>query len=158
MPSVAAFTNLFLEAYRDDGVAVYLNGAEIYRSNLTNGAPLTYLSFCTNATDNGSAIQSATLPLAQLLDGTNVLAAEVHQSSAGSSDLVFDLQLKGNPVPPPPLLKHLQLGGQLVLYWDDGTMVLEEAPELTGLWTPVAGTSPIAVSYTGAQRFFRLRQ
>lgn len=156
--SVAAFTNLFLEVLRDDGIAVYLNGQEFYRNNLPAGT-LAYSQFATNATDNGTTIQSATLALTSLVNGTNVLAAEVHQSSAGSSDLAFDLQLAANPVPPPALLKQVNLGAQLVLYWNDAGYLLEEAAQLTGPWTPVTdATNPHIFAYAGAQRFFRLKR
>jgi hypothetical protein len=85
-------TNLLLEVQRDDGVAVYLNGADFYRNNLPAGA-LAYSQMATNATDNGSTWQSAVLPLTGLNVGTNVLAVEVHQSSLSSSDSAFDLRL-----------------------------------------------------------------
>ena len=93
-----------------------------------------------------------------LAAGTNICAVEVHQSSATSSDLSFDLKLYGNPAAP-VLLKHAVLGGQLVLYWDDPSFLLEEAPQTAGAWTPVVpGTNPHAIAITGAQRFFRLRK
>ena len=156
--SVAAFTNLFLEALRDDGIAVYLNGQDFYRNNLPAGS-LAYSDFATNASDNGGIIQSATLPLTALVAGDNMLAAEVHQNTAGSSDLVFDFQLTANPPPPPLLLKQVRLGGQLVLYWNDASYGLEEAAQLSGPWTLMTdGTNPQALDYTGGQRFFRLRK
>lgn len=155
--SVAAFTNLRLETRRDDGVAVYLNGQDFYRNNLPTG-PLAYSDFADNASDNGSVIQSATLPLTNLINGTNLLAAEVHQSSASSSDLVFDLQLTANPVPPPVLLHQIRLGNDLVLYWNDPAYELESATEVSGPWTPLPGPSPLAVGIDTRQRFFRLRK
>jgi hypothetical protein len=155
--SVAAFTNLFLEVRRDDGIAVYLNGQDFYRNNLPAG-PLAYSDFATNATDNGGIIQSATLPLTALVMGTNQLAAEVHQTTAGSSDLVFDLQLTANPLPSSLFLQQARLGGQLVLYWNDASGELEEAAELSGPWTPMIGsTNPQTIVYSG-KRFFRLRK
>lgn len=84
-------TNLLLEVQRDDGVAVYLNGTEVYRNNLAAGA--TYTTLAVNASDQGNTWQTATLPLTGLLVGTNVLAAELHQSSRSSSDSAFDLRL-----------------------------------------------------------------
>jgi len=92
VPTLAGMTNLLLEVQRDDGVAVYLNGVDLYRNNLPAGA-LTYSQLATNATDNGSTWQTATLPLTGLVTGTNVLAVEVHQSSVSSSDCAFDLRL-----------------------------------------------------------------
>ena len=156
--SVADFASLFLEIYRDDGVVVYLNGTEIYRSNITNGVPVTYSSFATNCADNGTVIQSATLPLTQLVNGVNVIAAEVHQTSAASSDLVFDLKLTGNPANP-ALLKQVALSNGLALYWDDPAFALEETTALPGGWTPVStsGNAHLVQPNTG-QRFFRLRR
>ncbi len=92
VPTLADMTNLFLEVQRDDGVAVYLNGVPFYRNNLPSGT-LTNLQLAANAGDNGNNWQTAMLPLANLVAGTNILAAEVHQSSRRSSDLGFDLRL-----------------------------------------------------------------
>jgi len=92
VPTLSGMTNLFLEVQRDDGVALYLNGANLYRNNLPAGT-LTYSQMATNATDNGNTWQSAMLPLTGLVVGTNILAAEVHQSSPSSSDSAFDLRL-----------------------------------------------------------------
>ncbi|HEX5219577.1 MAG TPA: lamin tail domain-containing protein [Verrucomicrobiae bacterium] len=92
IPTLSGMTNLLLEVQRDDGVALYLNGANLYRNNLPAGT-LTYSQLATNATDNGNTWQSAMLPLTGLVVGTNLLAAEVHQSSASSSDSAFDLRL-----------------------------------------------------------------
>jgi len=155
--ATAAFTNLFLETSRDDGVAVYLNGQDFYRNNLPSG-PLAYSDYATNATDNGTIIQSATLPLTLLVTGTNLLAAEVHQSSANSSDLVFDLRLTANPVPPPVLLNQARLGHELVLYWNDASYALESAASLSGPWTAMPALNPQAIALTDSQRFFRLRK
>lgn len=153
----AAFTNLFLEVRRDDGVALYLNGQDFYRNNLPAG-PLAYSDLAANASDNGSTIQSATLPLTALVSGTNVLAAEVHQSSAGSSDLLFDLRLTANPLPSPPLLRLAKFGTDLILYWEDSSYALESATELSGPWQPMSALNPQSVALTGSQRFFRLRK
>jgi len=90
--SLNGMTNLLLEVQRDDGVALYLNGADFYRNNLPAGT-LAYSQLATNASDNGNTWQTATLPLSELVIGTNLLAAEIHQSSLSSSDSAFDLQL-----------------------------------------------------------------
>ena len=87
---------LLLRVLRDDGVAVYLNGTEIYRSNL----PESGLSSASLAAFDviGVAESSFTDTFADarlLLAGANVLAVEVHQFSAGNADLSFDLELSG---------------------------------------------------------------
>lgn len=153
----ATVLSLFLEVLRDDGVAAYLNGQEFYRNNLPAG-PLAFADLATNATDNGTIVQSATLPPTALVAGTNVLAVELHQSSASSSDAVFDLRLSANPVPPPVRLHFVRLGAELVLYWNDPDYALESAPELAGPWNPMPDENPQVVSPTDARRFFRLRK
>jgi hypothetical protein len=91
-PSLAGMTNLYLEVQRDDGVALYLNGTNFYRNNLPAGT-LAYTQLATNCSDNGNTWQTATLSLTNLLPGTNVIAAEVHQSAVTSSDIALDLRL-----------------------------------------------------------------
>lgn len=85
---------LALRVRRDDGVAVYLNQEEVFRNNLPEGE-LGYLTTASAAVSGAaeSAWQSQTIPCAALSNGANTVAAEIHQSSAGSSDISFDLAL-----------------------------------------------------------------
>lgn len=92
VPTLEGMTNLLVEVQRDDGVAMYLNGNPFYRNNLPAGT-LSYTQLATNASDNGANFQTALLSTNNLVAGTNLLAAEVHQSSLSSSDLVFDMRL-----------------------------------------------------------------
>ncbi|HUF64181.1 MAG TPA: hypothetical protein VMN36_19045 [Verrucomicrobiales bacterium] len=92
----AAFSQLELELQRDDGAVVYLNGAEIARSNMPAGE----IRFDTRAlnTVNDEAeevFHGFLVPAEALRSGRNVVAAEVHQVNRTSSDLGFDLRLKG---------------------------------------------------------------
>jgi mannosyl-glycoprotein endo-beta-N-acetylglucosaminidase len=98
-------TNLVLRLLRDDGAAVYLNGVEVFRSNLP-ADPLTYTTAATNAlaADESTTFYSVTLPGSHLLTGTNILAVELHQNTATSSDLSFNLELAGQHAPGTPLL------------------------------------------------------
>lgn len=93
----ATHSNFSLNIKRDDGVAVYVNGVEVYRNNLPAGA-LAHSTLATNATDNGNTVQTVTLPTTSFTSGNNVIAVEIHQTSATSSDLTFDLELIGNPI------------------------------------------------------------
>jgi hypothetical protein len=81
---------------RDDGAIVYLNGAEVARSNMPGGTVghLTPASTGISGADEYTFYDFTVEP-GLLHNGTNVLAAEVHQSSATSSDLSFDLELEG---------------------------------------------------------------
>ncbi|MEX2188769.1 MAG: DNRLRE domain-containing protein [Pirellulales bacterium] len=89
------FSGLNLNVLRDDGVAVYLNGTEVYRNNLTAGAAYNTNAASSVSTEGESTFQMTTISTAELVDGTNVLAVEIHQAGGGSTDLTFDLQLVG---------------------------------------------------------------
>jgi hypothetical protein len=93
--------NLILRVFRDDGVAVYLNGHEVLRNNLAPAADyLTAATFDINGGLENVPI-SASISPTNLVGRANLLAAEVHQSGPTSPDLVFDLELSAvvNPQP-----------------------------------------------------------
>ncbi len=99
--SIAA-TELKLRVLRDDGVAVYLNGGEVFRNNLPNGTPNSNtlaLTTITGAAEN--TWLTANLSSALLDNGGNIVAAELHQSSTSTPDASFDLELTalGNVLP-----------------------------------------------------------
>ena len=85
-----------LNLRRDDGAVVYLNGTEIVRSNMPSG-PIDHLTLA-SATVSGSdedALQGGAIDTSLLVAGTNVLAVEIHQRRATSSDISFELELIG---------------------------------------------------------------
>lgn len=97
VPDKSRFRNYYLRVCRDDGVIVYLNGAEVFRSNMPNG-PCSYTTTASAAVANGpdeSTFYPSPLLNSALVDGVNTLAVELHQSAATSSDLSFDLELVG---------------------------------------------------------------
>jgi hypothetical protein len=81
---------------RDDGAIVYLNGTELFRSNMPVGA----ISHSTAASSNVEGINEGVLAvydvtdLSALVNGTNVFAVEVHQYEASSPDLGFNMIVK----------------------------------------------------------------
>ena len=74
----------------DDGAALYVNGTEIGRHNLPDG-PLLFNTLTTISNNNDTV--TFNVPRALIKEGNNVIAAEVHQYSVGSSDMFFDFQL-----------------------------------------------------------------
>lgn len=88
------------EVKYDDGAVVYVNGTEILRT--TNLAPDaghdSYADF-NGAASRENALAPFTIPLALLHNGVNTIAVEVHQESASSTDLTFDLKLDAVPKP-----------------------------------------------------------
>jgi hypothetical protein len=89
----ASFTG---QTKRDDGVVVYVNGIEVYRNNLPTGA-ISYTTLATAASDNGTSIQTFSIPPTAFVNGTNVVAVEVHQQKANTNDMAFDLALLATP-------------------------------------------------------------
>ncbi len=78
----------------DDGAVIYLNGHEIQRYNMPSGT----ISFGTLASTSvaGSAeteFHSFSISPEKLVNGNNIIAVEVHQAAANSSDVSFDLEL-----------------------------------------------------------------
>lgn len=79
----------------DDGAIFYLNGDEIARVNMPTGPVGSNDLSAGGPSSNEERIfdHIFELPVDILTSGTNVLAAEVHQSSSGSSDMSMDAWL-----------------------------------------------------------------
>ena len=91
------FTSLTLRVLRDDGAVVYLNGVEVWRTNMPTGTVgfATPASVAIAGADESTFVQTTISP-SLLVSGTNVLAIELHQSGGASSDISFDFQLIGS--------------------------------------------------------------
>jgi hypothetical protein len=83
-----------LRLLRDDGAVVYLNGVEVFRSNMPGGTP-GYRTLASSAIDD-STFHLAGINPALLVSGANVVAVEVHQANGTSSDVSFDLELSAS--------------------------------------------------------------
>jgi hypothetical protein len=91
----ASITGLLLRVLRDDGAVVYLNGTEVFRTNMPTGA-ISYTTKASAAVDGAAEstyVQTSVSP-SLLVSGNNVIAVEVHQRAANSSDISFNLELK----------------------------------------------------------------
>ena len=100
VPDASAVSDLSMELLRDDGAVVFLNGAEVARDNMPAGA----IGFRTVASDSvGNPEEDTFFPFelspGDLVDGNNVIAVEIHQRAADSSDLSFALRLKAMQAP-----------------------------------------------------------
>lgn len=95
----------------DDGAVYYLNGQELGRSGIAAGA-VTFTTVANRTT--GDAIEELnviTVPGTTLVNGTNVLAAEIHQVNTTSSDVVFGARLKISTPTQPSLIINEVLPG-----------------------------------------------
>lgn len=80
-----------MSAVRDDGMVVYLNGTEVWRDNMPSGN-LNYGTLASTVSTEGVWINKIISNL--VVEGTNVVAVEVHQVSASSSDISFNFRLE----------------------------------------------------------------
>ena len=92
--SAAAVTTATIELNVDDGALVFLNGAEWVRWNMPDGAttPDTLASGIVDGAQEGQFIGFDVDP-SLLVSGKNVLAIELHQAVANSSDLGIDARV-----------------------------------------------------------------
>ncbi|HPO16474.1 MAG TPA: hypothetical protein PLI09_23760 [Candidatus Hydrogenedentes bacterium] len=88
------FDTLLMRILYEGGVAVYVNGAEVLRQNLVSEA-----SSSTLATGTRGATKYAWLTInldtSLLVNGVNIVAAEVHLADRNQASLSFDFQLEG---------------------------------------------------------------
>jgi|GEM_PF-272424 len=87
----------------DDAAVIYLNGHEIARTNLPSKSDVPEIGFDKYVSDFGTGLNDATekasltftlgaAEMSYLVEGMNVLAAEVHQGRADSSDVYWDME------------------------------------------------------------------
>src|SRR5688572_26479589 len=140
-----SYTNIGVRVLRDDGAVVYLNGVEVFRSNMPDG-PASYLTPASSSVTGAAETTqffSTNVPTTALLEGNNLLAVEVHQVNNTSSDISFDLGLTGISVrsSATPVRLHGQNAGpnQFRVWFDapSGVSFVIEASANLGSWAPV---------------------
>ena len=79
----------------DDGCVIYVNGTEVLRHRLPEGA-LTTLTYTPGSNPDESQYEQLPLavPAGLFVAGTNTIAIEVHQAAPTSSDVGLDVQLR----------------------------------------------------------------
>jgi hypothetical protein len=114
IPSVTAITTVNLGIARDDGAVVYVNGVEAWRSNMPVGA-IGYSTFASSTISaDKTTVLPFTIPASLLVNGDNLIAVEIHQSTAGSSDLWFDASLSTSSSPNIPINQNTQVKARLL--------------------------------------------
>lgn len=100
VPNLSQVPALIMRLVRDDGAIVYLNGSEVHRSNMPGGAVnyLTPASTSLSTPDEDSFVRVVLNP-SSLVQGTNTIAVEIHQASATSGDMGFNLELLSADLP-----------------------------------------------------------
>lgn len=164
----AAFSSLTFRLRRDDGGVVYLNGQEVFRSNLAAGT----VTYTTPATSDVSGVNESTFFAASvsptnLVAGKNLIAVEIHQINAASADASFDMELRAEHIPPKLGIRTEPAGP--IVTWPPSypAHVLESTDALspTSFWQRV--TQPkilqgdayaVSISVTNGTQFYRLRR
>lgn len=158
----AAFTSVTLNLQRDDGAVVYLNGGEVWRSNMPAApAVITYATSASTAQSNADedAFWPRTWTMAVtpnlLLAGENTIAVEVHQISTSTSDISFNADLVAVPAAPPASVQTAMMDGAIHLLWN-GAMQPQQSTDL-GTWiTRPDVRSPWRIGGTAQREFFRV--
>jgi hypothetical protein len=161
-------SSLLLRVNYDDGVIVYLNGKEAWRSaSLTNANPVTH----TNLAANHEGVEWETIQLGNtnLQAGDNVVAVELHQTTLTSGDFLMGCILDAGIIRgvPRPTLRIRYLPGetgpalQVALSWTPvAGSLLVDASHPDGIYTPVAGNpqGSYLAPTAGPNRYFQLRE
>jgi hypothetical protein len=156
----ARFKRVMAGLLRDDGAVVYLNGTEMFRSNMPSGT-IAYTTLASSAVDgaNETTFFQTSINPTNIVRGTNIVAVEIHQQRADSSDISFDLDLWGELDLDPPMLGIRYEDGCAILVWAETGFVLERARTALGPWESFPeATSPFTVCDPEAAAFFRLKQ
>lgn len=121
VPLNTVITNLNLRVAQADGVVAYLNGHEIYRTNLPAGPITSTNQALTAMSYYPRYIFYPTNVPVNLPPGTNWIAVEVHLSSPTAAAMGFDMELIGSGYPG-PLIGSLQLSVPPAADESDGTL------------------------------------
>ena len=85
--------SMIINLLRDDGAVVYLNGEELFRSNMPSGT-IRYRTYSLkrNSTKSSQIFYSHFVEQPTLKTGKNVLAVEVHRGFRTDKDISFNLE------------------------------------------------------------------
>lgn len=97
LDSTEEISKLTANLVRDDGAVVYLNGEEVYRTNLPD-SEIAFDTLASNAVNDERDSHSFEIDPSLLSEGKNVLAVEVHQVNQTSSDKFFSLSLAASSI------------------------------------------------------------
>lgn len=164
----ADWASLSLHLLADDGGIVYINGTEVYRMTNMPAGPVAFGDFALdNMPDDGIDYVSTNLATSVIHAGVNTIAVEVHQNTADSSDLTFDLMLFG--VKPSGTTLTISLNGNNAIIRWPGSGMLQFATDLEantiwsdldGPYEQVNGQNQVSIptDVSGPRMFFRVVQ
>ena len=123
----------------DDGAIIYLNGQEVFRLGVAANTVDTYAALASRSIGDAGIEGIFTVPVTNILGGSNVIAVSVHQTSLTSSDIAWAGEFTvdvppvvtvtgGACVPSPvvpvsPRITFQRAGNNLVLTWPSAPVV-----------------------------------
>lgn len=142
------YQGITLKVLRDDGAVVYVNGTEVFRTNMPAGTITnsTLASTAVSGADETTTFYSAAVNPSVLRAGTNVMAVELHQSGGTSSDISFDAELTGSTNLQITRGPYLQMGTptSMIVRWRTGaasnSLVMYGPDPANLLWSSSAST------------------
>lgn len=151
----SSITNFYLTHVIDDGAVFYLDGVEVARFRMPQGA----IDYSTLSVAGGEG-EYQTNGFYTIAPGVHTLAAEVHQSSTSSSDVLFGAAFETFLRAPPKLrITHKSNGLLELLPFGVGT--IQSAASLSGVWTNFTRNYGFYDKYeirpNGSAAFFRIR-
>lgn len=161
---VSPGATLSVSAYIDDGAVFHLNGREIHRIRMPVApAEIVNSTFATGLPCRGNAdcTDDFIVPVDGILRaGDNVLAVEVHNSSARSSDITLGATVTLEvPASRPPAITIQRDNGLITLDWVGSGFFLQQADAPSGPWASLAGplpTPPVRIVEAATTRYYRL--
>lgn len=91
----SAGTKATMDITVDDGCIVYVNGTEAYRYNMPSGS-VSFNTFSSTYAQGNPDKKTISFDASLLKKGTNVIAVEVHNNNATSSDIYWDAAMSVN--------------------------------------------------------------
>lgn len=88
-----------LKALHDDGVAIWINGRNVYKKHMNDG--VSHEVYASKQSQDNE-VSNVELNASMFKEGSNTIAVMVKQHSANSSDVSFDLELSPFYDTPPP--------------------------------------------------------
>ncbi len=127
-----------LDWIADDGFVLYVNGTEAARYNMPDGT-ITFDTYATTYAHNNPDNGSLTIPASLLRKGINVIAVELHNNAANSTDIYWNAALR---------LISSKPSQQIVSTSQELTIDDAATTQLTALWEQLDDDQLLAAAST----------
>ena len=139
-------TSLTLNFTADDGFVVYINGVEATRYLMPDGTP-TFNTYATTYAPANPDSGTINLPTGLIQQGENIIAVEVHNNVAGSTDIYWDAEISYSVASNNTIVSHERI---LQLDTDNDIDVQAVFQALHPDCLAEAGSTPVVVNEVSA--------